>query len=100
MIEREEIRFVAGADYTDDCRVTVELRKRRMTLTVTEAEQLRAELDVAIREASMAASGLVHMPVPLGSDVDHVGPDCSSGNAATFQRVSLAEAKLREAGLL
>lgn len=64
MIEREEVRFVAAADYTDDCRVTIELRKRRMTVTITEAEQLRAELDVAIREAGR---GIVDM---LGRTVE------------------------------
>lgn len=84
MIEREVIEFVAAADWTDDCRVRVEMRKRRMTLTVTEATALRAELDDAIREASRAVEGLVHTPVPLISDVDHVSPDCKVGKHPTW----------------
>lgn len=79
MIEREEIRFVAGADYTDDCRVTVELRKRRMTLTVSEAESLRAELDSAIGEASKAMDDLLVMSPPARFDVAHLSPDCRDG---------------------
>lgn len=79
MIEREEIRFVAAADYTDDCRVTVELRKRRMTVTITEAEQLRAELDAAICEAKAGAEGLLLMSPPARFDVAHISPDCRDG---------------------
>ena len=75
MIEREEIRFVAAADWTDDARVEVQLRKRRMTMTVTEARAFRQELDVAIGEASRAADGLIREVVPLGADM-LLGPDC------------------------
>lgn len=76
MIERQEIRFVGAVDFTDDCRVEVQLRKRRMTLTVTEARQLRAELDAAIGEASRAADDLVGRAViPLGPDM-LICPDC------------------------
>jgi hypothetical protein len=80
VIEREEIRFVAAADWTDDARVDVELRKRRMTLTVTEARAFRQELDAAIGEASRAADGLIREVVPLGADVAVLSPDCRDGN--------------------
>ena len=69
MIEREEIRFLAAADYTDDCRVTVELRKRRVTFTIAEARAFRAELDDAIGEASRGADELLRPVVPSVFDL-------------------------------
>lgn len=68
MIEREEIRFVAAADWTDDCRIRVELRKRVTKLTIAEAKALRSELDVAIAEASIGADDLRHEHAPAAFD--------------------------------
>lgn len=79
MIEREEIRFIAAADWTDDCRVRIELRKRTMTLTIAEAKALRSELDVAIAEACIGADDLRHEHEPSAFDVIHVHPECAAG---------------------
>lgn len=76
MIEREVIEFVGAVDFTDDCRVTVEMRKRRSTLTVTEAKQLRAELDAAIGEAERGLADLLRPTEPFGFDRVHISPDC------------------------
>lgn len=69
MIEREEIRFVAAADWTDDCRIRVELRKRVTKLTIAEAKALRTELDAAIAEASTGADELRHEHEPAAHDL-------------------------------
>ena len=80
MIEREEVRFVAAADWTDDCRVTVELRKRRTTLTVTEARVLVEELRTAIAEAERGAVELAHGVEPAAFDqLELLSPDCRAG---------------------
>lgn len=69
MIEREEIRFVAAADWTDDCRIRIEMRKRVTKLTIGEAKALRSELDVAIAEASIGADDLRHEHEPAAVDL-------------------------------
>lgn len=74
MIEREEIRFVAAADWTDDCRVKIWLRKRVTKLTIAEAKALRSELDVAIAEASIGADDLRHEHEPAPFDMVGVKP--------------------------
>lgn len=79
MIEREEIRFVAAADWTDDCRIRVELRKRSTTLTIAEAKALRSELDRAIAEAERGADDLRHEHEPAAFDVQHIHPECAAG---------------------
>lgn len=81
MIERQIIEFVAAADFTDDCRVRVELKKRTVNMTVTEARAFRAELDSAIAEASRAADDLLGREVePASFDVAVLSPDCRDGN--------------------
>lgn len=80
MIEREEIRFIAAADWTDDCRVRVELRKRVTTLTIAEAKALRSELDTAIAEASAGAEQLLRPVETASFDVAILSPDCGAGN--------------------
>lgn len=83
MIEREEIRFVAAADWTDDCRVKIWLRKRVTKLTIAEAKALRYELDVAIAEASIGADDLRHEHEPAAFDLAtlerHIHPECVAG---------------------
>lgn len=79
VIEEEHIRFVAAADVTDDCRVEVELRKRRATLTATQARQLAAELTRAAGEAGRAAGELLREVEPASFDVAILSPDCSAG---------------------
>lgn len=69
MIEREVIEFVAAADWTDDCRIRIELRKRVTKLTIAEAKALRTELTVAIGEASRGADDLRHEQAPAAFDV-------------------------------
>lgn len=69
MIEREEIRFIAAADWTDDCRIRLELKKRVTKLTITEAKAFRSELDVAIAEASIGADDLRHEHESAAFDV-------------------------------
>jgi len=79
MIEREEIRFVGAADWTDDCRIRIVMRKRVTKLTIAEAKALRSELDVAIAEASIGAGDLRHEHEPAPFDVIHVHPECVAG---------------------
>lgn len=87
MIEREVIEFVAAADFTDDCRVRVELRKRVTTLTTTEARAFRSELDRAIAEAERGADELRHDHHPAAVDMldAHLSPDCRAGKHPTWQ---------------
>ena len=82
MIEREEIRFVAAADWTDDCRIRVEMRKRVTKLTISEAKALRSELDTAIAEAERAADELRHDHEPAAFDVQHIHPECVAGKCS------------------
>lgn len=58
MIEQEVIEFVAAADWTDDCRVRLELKKRVTTLTISQARALIRELEAAADEAEQAADSL------------------------------------------
>lgn len=69
MIEEEHIRFVAAADVTDDCRVEAEMRKRRQTLTATQARDFAAELVRAAKEAERAAFELARPGEPAGFDL-------------------------------
>lgn len=55
---------MAAADYTDDCRVRVELRKRRVTLTISEARALAVEIMQAIAEAEKGADELIRDVAP------------------------------------
>lgn len=81
-VEREVIQFVGAADFTDDCRVVVKLRKKRMTLTITEARALMAEMFVAIQEAQRGANDLARDVEPAGFDLltrEPISPDCAAG---------------------
>jgi len=82
MIEEEHIRFVAAADVTDDCRVSIELRKARQTLTPSQAVALSVELARAAMEASEVAEELLHVHEPAAFDVAILSPDCVSGKHA------------------
>lgn len=110
MIDEEHIRFVAAADVTDDCRVEVQLRKRRMSLTASQARHLSSELLRAAGEAESAASELVRPIVGCGIDMlgqlpprimsqveevaaeigaelvtlDHLSPDCRADKHPTW----------------
>ncbi|MGF3055635.1 hypothetical protein [Microbacterium sp. YY-01] len=55
VIEQDVIEFVAAADWTDDCRVRVELKKRVATLTISQARALADEITAAATEAEKAA---------------------------------------------
>lgn len=80
MIKEEHIRFVAAADVTDDCRVKVQLRKQRQTLTASQSRSLAAELVRAAGEAEKAAAELLHVHEPASFDVVILSPDCRDGN--------------------
>lgn len=90
MIEREVIQFVAAADWTDDCRVRVELKKRITKLTPTEARAFRTELDAAISEAEKAAEELRHEHQPARFDVIPVHPECVAGKCANCDGQTMA----------
>ena len=79
MIEREVIEFVAAADWTDDCRIRVELKKRVSKLTIAEAKAFRSELDVAIAEAEKGADELRHEHEPAAFDLAAIHPECVAG---------------------
>lgn len=79
MIEEEHIRFVAAADVTDDCRVSIELRKARQTLTPSQAVALSVELARAALEASEAAEELLGERPQSRFDVAILSPDCGAG---------------------
>lgn len=93
MIEREEIRFVAAADFTDDCRVKIWLRKRVTKLTIAEAKALRSELNVAIAEASIGADDLRHEHEPAAVDLASVAvsihPECVAGKCGNCEGQTL-----------
>jgi hypothetical protein len=69
MIEREVIEFVAAADWTDDCRIRIELKKPVTKLTIVEARAFRRELDAAIDEAARGADLLQHEHAPATFDL-------------------------------
>lgn len=69
VIEREVIEFVAAADWTDDCRVRVELKKRVTKLTIAEAKAFRSELDAAIAEAERGSDLLRRDVEPVAVDL-------------------------------
>lgn len=68
-VEREIIEFVAAADFTDDCRIKLELKRRVTTMTIAEAKEFRRELDKAIAEASRGADELRHENEPAAVDL-------------------------------
>lgn len=82
MIKEEHIRFVAAADVTDDCRVSIRLRKARQTLTPSQAITLGNELAQAAREAERAAEELLGERPQSRFDVAILSPDCASGKCA------------------
>lgn len=94
MIEREVIEFVAAADWTDDCRIRVEVKKRVTKLTIAEAKAFRRELDVAIAEASIGADDLRHEHEPAAFDLltltVHVHPECVSGKCGNCDGETMA----------
>jgi hypothetical protein len=81
-IEETVTRFVAAADWTDDCRVIAHMRKRSMDLSAAQAREFAAELVDAAEHAERAAASAVRPVEPAAVDM------------------ILAESKLREAGLL
>lgn len=107
-IEEEYVRFVADADWTDECEVLARMRKRKMRLTPAQARAFAAELVEAAGHAERAANEAVRpvvapafdllgaldvsinrahvqvetIAVELGATVSHsapVSPDCAAG---------------------
>lgn len=89
MITRDVQEDIAEVDFTDDCRVKLWLRKRRMTLTIAEARLLRAELDAAIAEAAKGADELLHEHELAAVDVLHVHPECAAGKCGNCEGFTL-----------
>lgn len=86
MIEREVIEFVAAADWTDDCRIRIQLRKPVAKLTISEAKAFRSELDRAIAEAERGHADLMREIEPAAVDqVAHISPDCHAGKHPLHQ---------------
>jgi hypothetical protein len=82
IIEEESIRFVAGADITDDCRVESVQRRRRMFFTPSQAREHAHALLRYAEEADRAARELAPPTAPFAFDVAHISPDCSAGKCA------------------
>ncbi|MFE2772268.1 hypothetical protein [Microbacterium resistens] len=59
-IEETVTRFVAAADWTDDCRVIVRVRRKSTLLSAAEARELAQELLQAAWNAEDAAAGAAH----------------------------------------
>lgn len=76
MIEQQITEFVAAADYTDDCRVVVELKRRRVTLNVAQARELAGEIIQAAEEAERASRAAERLPEPLQVDIAILSPEC------------------------
>lgn len=89
MIERQVIEFVAAADFTDDCRIRLQLRKPVAKLTISEAKALRSELDRAIAEAERGADELRHEHDPAAFDVQHIHPECVAGKCGNCDGLTL-----------
>lgn len=87
MIHREVIEFVAAADFTDDCRIRVEVQQRITNMTITEAKAFRTELDRAIEEAERGHADLIRDTQPVAVDLldAHLSPDCRAGKHPTWQ---------------
>ncbi len=79
-IEETVTRFVAAADWTDECGVLLRTRKRKTELTPAEAVELAGELVDAAKAALSAADGAVRPVAPAAFDVLHLSPDCRDGN--------------------
>ena len=79
-IEETVTRFVAAADWTDECGVLLRTRKKKIELTPAEAVELAGELVEAAQAALSAADGAVRPVAPAGFDGQHIAPDCRDGN--------------------
>lgn len=90
MIEREVIEFVAAADWTDDCRVAVQMRKRRQLFTISEAKAFRSEFDRAIAEAERGADELWREHEPAAFDLQHIHPECVAGKCGNCDGETMA----------
>lgn len=79
MIEQQITEFVAAADWTDDCRVRVELKRRTTTMLVSQAREFAAEIFQAADEAERASRAAERLPEPASFDVAILSPDCGAG---------------------
>ncbi|SDR71720.1 hypothetical protein [Microbacterium paraoxydans] len=68
-IEEEYVRFVADADWTDECEVLARMRKRKMRLTPAQARAFAAELVEAAGNAESAANEAVRPVVAPAFDL-------------------------------
>lgn len=79
VIEEESIRFVAAADWTDECRVDVRMRRKHMDVSAAQAREFAAELVEAAEAAEKAAGEAVRPVTPAAFDVVAISPDCREG---------------------
>lgn len=97
MIEEQQTRFVAAADWTDACRVDVQMRRKHMDLSASQARQFARELVEAAEAAERAAASAVRPVRVAGFDMveqvkeiaaehgavilpaEHLSPDCAAG---------------------
>lgn len=59
MIKEQQVRFVAAADYTDECRVDVRMRRKHMDLSPAQALAFAGELTDAAHAARRALASVV-----------------------------------------
>ena len=78
-IEETLTRFVAAADWTDDCRVIVRVRRKSTLLSAAEARELAQELLQAAWNAEDAAADAVHPVEASRFDTEHLHPECIAG---------------------
>lgn len=79
MIEETVTRFVAAADWTDDCKVEIQVRKKRTILNVAQARDFAEEV-LRAADTAESASNVRTVPSHAGFDsIEHLGPDCRDG---------------------
>jgi hypothetical protein len=69
MIEEQQTRFVAAADYTDECRVDVRMRRKHMDISAAQAREFARELVEAAELAESAAESAVRRVEPFAMDM-------------------------------
>lgn len=95
-------RFLADADWTDECDVVARMRKKQMRLTPDQAREFAADLVGAAEDAERAAASAVRPVEPAGFDLlgqvrgiaadfgaevivnDRLSPDCRADKHPTW----------------
>lgn len=93
MIEEQQTRFVAAADWTDECRVDVRMRRKHMDLSASQAREFARELVDAAEQSERAADGAVRPVAASPFDIDWVSR-ASGIPSAVVQQVEQVAADL------